>query len=254
VTFKSHVDGVTLHGRLLSPRNLSPGKKYPAVLGPVYSNTVRNHWDERFAALQQYMAMEGEYFVLQVDVRGSVGYGREFLSKLVGNVGDIDVEDLVSGVQYLETLPQVDPDRVGIWGWSYGGYMACLALLRAGDTFQAGFAGAPVTDWRYYDTIYTERYMGLPKDNPDGYTESSPVSYADGLRGKLLIAHASGDDNVHFGNTLALADAFVDAQKYAEFLLYAGRGHGITDAPARIHIFNRVTQFFLENLMAQPAK
>jgi dipeptidyl-peptidase-4 len=126
--------------------------------------------------------------------------------------------------------------------------MTCLAMLRAGDTFKAGFAGAPVTDWRYYDTIYTERYMGLPKDNPNGYRDSSPVNYAAGLRGKLLIAHASGDDNVHFGNTLGLADKLVDAEKYAEFLIYAGRGHGISDAPARIHVFNRVTQFFVENL------
>jgi dipeptidyl-peptidase-4 len=121
-------------------------------------------------------------------------------------------------------------------------------MLRAGDTFKAGFAGAPVTDWRYYDTIYTERYMGLPKDNPNGYRDSSPVNYAAGLRGKLLVAHASGDDNVHFGNTLDLADKLVDAQKYAEFLIYADRGHGISDAPARIHVFNRVAQFFLENL------
>ena len=121
-------------------------------------------------------------------------------------------------------------------------------LLRYPDLVSAASASSPVTDWRHYDTIYTERYMGLPRDNPDGYRDSSSVNYASGLRGKLLIAHASGDDNVHFGNTLALADKFVEAQKYAEFMIYAGRGHGITDAAARIHIFNRATQFFVENL------
>jgi dipeptidyl-peptidase-4 len=123
-----------------------------------------------------------------------------------------------------------------------------MAMLRAGDVFKAGFAGAPVTDWRQYDTIYTERYMGTPQENAAGYRDSSPVSYAAGLQGKLLIAHATGDDNVHFANTVELAEKFVQAQKYAEYEIYAGRGHGITDAPGRIHIFNRVTQFFEENL------
>jgi dipeptidyl-peptidase-4 len=214
---------------------------------------VRNQWQGTSFLWNQMMAQKG-FVIFTVDNRGSTGRGHAFESAIFRRFGEAELADQVAAVNWLKRQPYVDGDRVGIWGWSYGGYMACLALLRAGETFKAGFAGAPVTDWRYYDTIYTERYMGLPENNPDGYTDSSPVSYADGLRGKLLIAHASGDDNVHFGNTLALADAFVDAQKYAEFLLYAGRGHGITDAPARIHIFNRVTQFFLENLMAQPAK
>ncbi len=121
-------------------------------------------------------------------------------------------------------------------------------MLRGGGVFKAGFAGAPVTDWRQYDTIYTERYMGTPQENPEGYRDSSPVNFAAGLQGKLLIAHATGDDNVHFANTVELAESLVNAQKYAEYQIYAGRGHGISDAAARIHVFNRVTQFFLENL------
>ncbi len=193
------------------------------------------------------MAQKG-FVIFTVDNRGSAGRGHAFESPILRRFGEVELADQLAGVNWLKRQSYVDGERIGIWGWSFGGYMTCLAMLRAGDTFKAGFAGAPVTDWRYYDTIYTERYMGTPQDNPNGYRDSSPVTYASGLRGKLLIAHASGDDNVHFGNTLALADKFVDAQKYAEFLIYAGRGHGITDAAARIHIFNRVTQFFLENL------
>jgi dipeptidyl-peptidase-4 len=249
-------DGTLLHASLIKPRDFDVSRKYP-VLVYVYGGPgvqlVRNQWQGTSFLWNQMMAQKG-FVIFTVDNRGSTGRGHAFESAIFRRFGEAELADQVAAVNWLKRQPYVDGDRVGIWGWSYGGYMACLALLRAGETFKAGFAGAPVTDWRYYDTIYTERYMGLPENNPDGYTDSSPVSYADGLRGKLLIAHASGDDNVHFGNTLALADAFVDAQKYAEFLLYAGRGHGITDAPARIHIFNRVTQFFLENLMAQPAK
>ena len=138
--------------------------------------------------------------------------------------------------------------RIGIWGWSFGGYMTCVAMLRGGDVFKAGFAGAPVTDWRRYDTIYTERYMGTPQENPEGYHDSSPVNFAAGLQGKLLVAHATGDDNVHFANSVALAEKLVEAQKYAEFRSMPDRGHGISDSAARIHIFNRATQFFVESL------
>ena len=243
-------DGTLLHASLIKPRDFDPTRKYPVLVytyGGPHVQLVRDVWQGANFLWNQMMAQKG-FLIFTVDNRGSAGRGHAFESAILRRFGEVELADQLAGVAWLKRQSYVDGDRVGIWGWSYGGYMACLAMLRAGDTFKAGFAGAPVTDWRYYDTIYTERYMGLPQDNPNGYRDSSPVNYAAGLRGKLLVAHASGDDNVHFGNTLGLADKLVEAQKYAEFLIYAGRGHGITDPPARIHIYNRVTQFFLENL------
>ena len=243
-------DGTTLHASLIKPRDFDPARKYPVLVytyGGPHVQLVRDAWQGANFLWNQMMAQKG-FLIFTVDNRGSSGRGHAFESAILRRFGEVELADQLAGVAWLKRQPYVDGDRVGIWGWSFGGYMTCLAMLRAGDTFKAGFAGAPVTDWRYYDTIYTERYMGLPQDNPDGYRDSSPVNYAAGLSGKLLVAHASGDDNVHFGNTLGLADKLVEAQKYAEFLIYANRGHGISDPAARIHIFNRVTQFFLENL------
>ena len=243
-------DGTPLHASLIKPRGFDPSRKYPVLVylyGGPHVQLVRDVWQGANFLWNQMMAQKG-FLIFTVDNRGTAGRGHAFESAIFRRFGEVELADQLAGVTWLKRQPYVDGTRAGIWGWSYGGYMTCLAMLRAGDTFKAGFAGAPVTDWRYYDTIYTERYMGLPQDNPNGYRDSSPVNFADGLRGKLLVAHASGDDNVHFGNTLGLADKLVDAQKYAEFLIYAGRGHGITDPPARIHIFNRVTQFFLEHL------
>src|SRR2546428_427282 len=140
------------------------------------------------------------------------------------------------------------PARIGVHGWSYGGYMTLTAMFHAPDVFKAGFAGAPVTDWRDYDTIYTERYMGTPQENPGGYKNSSPVNFAQKLLGKLLIVAGTGDDNVHFANTVQLSEALINAQKYAEVQIYPGRGHGISDPPAQLHVFRRVLQFFLDNL------
>jgi dipeptidyl-peptidase-4 len=244
-------DGATqLHASLVKPRGFDPSRKYPVIVylyGGPHVQLVRDVWQGANFLWNQMMAQKG-FLIFTVDNRGMAGRGHSFEAAIHRRMGEVELADQVAGVNWLKQQPYVDGERVGIWGWSYGGYMTCLAMLRAGDTFKAGFAGAPVTDWRYYDTIYTERYMGLPQDNANGYRDSSPTHYASGLKGKLLIAHASGDDNVHFGNTMALAEKLVQAQKYAEFLVYPGRGHGITDAPARIHIFNRVTQFFLENL------
>jgi dipeptidyl-peptidase 4 len=243
-------DGSTLQAALIKPRDFDPAKKYPVLVylyGGPGVQLVRDLWQGANFLWNEMMAEKG-FVIFTVDNRGASGYGHGFESLIYRHMGQAELADQLAGVTWLKRQSYVDGNRIGVWGWSYGGYMTCLAMLRAGDTFQAGFAGAPVTDWHYYDTIYTERYMGLPQENPEGYRDSSPVNYADGLRGKLLIAHASGDDNVHFGNTLALADKFVDAQKYAEFLIYADRGHGITDASARVHIFNRVTHFFVENL------
>ena len=152
---------------------------------------------------------------------------------------------------WLKSQPYVDASRIGIWGWSYGGFMTLTAMLRAPGVFRAGFAGSPVTDWRMYDTIYTERYMGSPFASQEGmnnYENSSPVRHAAALQGKLLIAFGTGDDNVHMSNSVELQNEFIKGGRYAEFSFYPDRGHGITDAEARVHLFRRMTQFFLDNL------
>jgi len=152
-------------------------------------------------------------------------------------------------VVYLKSLPYVDASRIGIWGWSYGGTMTLNALFNAPNVFKAGAAVAPVSDWKLYDTAYTERYLGRPQDDPDGYRDSSPVSHASQLRGKLLIAHATGDDNVHFANTSLVINGLIVAGKYpTRLMIFPGRGHGIQDNPARVELFRGLTEFFLNNL------
>jgi dipeptidyl-peptidase-4 len=243
-------DGTPLDAEIIKPPNFDASRRYPVIVyiyGGPQSQVVLEEWQGSTLLWNEMMAQKG-FVIFGLDNRGTAGRGHNFETAIARHFGQAELADLLSGVQWLKQQSYVDSNRLGIWGWSYGGYMTCMAMLRAGDVFKAGFAGAPVTDWRQYDTIYTERYMGTPQENPAGYRESSPVSYAAGLRGKLLIAHATGDDNVHFANTVELAEKFVQAQKYAEYQIYAGRGHGITDAPGRIHIFNRVTQFFEENL------
>ena len=151
-------------------------------------------------------------------------------------------------VAWLQRQPWVDAHRIGIWGWSYGGHMTLHAMFEDPQDFKAGFAGGPVTDWHYYDTIYTERYLGLLPEREQSYIESSPIKNASKLQGKLLIAHGTGDDNVHFSNTLSVIDKLIQAGKYVEVMPFPGRGHGVSDPPARILLMRRVTQFFQDNL------
>jgi dipeptidyl-peptidase-4 len=243
-------DGTALDASLIKPPGFDPARKYPVIVyvyGGPQAQEVRDAWQGADFLWHQLMAQKG-FVIFSVDNRGMSGRGHNFETPIYHHFGQAELADQLAGVAWLTKQTYVDRARISIWGWSYGGYMTCMAMLRGGGIFKAGFAGAPVTDWRQYDTIYTERYMGTPQENPEGYRDSSPVNFASRLEGQLLIAHATGDDNVHFANTVEFAESLVNAQKYAEYQIYAGRGHGISDAPARIHVFNRVTQFFLENL------
>jgi dipeptidyl-peptidase-4 len=243
-------DGTELNAMVIKPPDFDPARKYPVLVytyGGPHAQVVRNAWAGASFLWHQMMAQNG-YIIFALDNRGSGGRGHAFESYLHGKFGETELADQLAGVNYLKSLPYVDSSRIGIWGWSYGGYMTCYAMTRAPETFKAGFAGAPVTDWRQYDTIYTERYLGRPQENPEGYKNSSPVSYVAQLKGKLLVAHGTGDDNVHFANSVELSQALIEARRYAEILIYPGRGHGISDAQARVHLFLRVTRFFLENL------
>lgn len=243
-------DGSRLFTETILPPGFTPEKKYP-VLVYVYGGpgvqSVADSWGGTRLLWLEMMAQKG-YIIFTLDNRGSADRGHAFETPIYHHLGETELKDQIAGVRYLRSKPYVDAARIGITGWSYGGYMTCMAMLEAPEVFKAGFAGAPVTDWRQYDTIYTERYMGLPLANAEGYRASSPIAHADGLQGKLLVAQATGDDNVHFANALELQEALVDAGRYAEFAIYPGRGHGITDAAAQVQLWTRVTQFFLDDL------
>jgi dipeptidyl-peptidase 4 len=248
-SIKSH-DGVSLNCSMIKPPNFDPSKKYPVLVytyGGPHAQVVVNGWGGSNFLWHQLMAQKG-YIIFSLDNRGSAGRGHVFEKPIHYHLGAQELADQRDGVAWLQQQPFVDGTRIGIWGWSYGGHMTLHAMFNAPGVFKAGFAGGPVTNWRYYDTIYTERYMGLMPQREESYKESSPVTNAAKLQGKLLIAHGTGDDNVHYSNTLAVINALIDAGKFAEVMAFPGRGHGVSDPPARRVLMNRVTQFFLDNL------
>jgi len=244
-------DGAKLYASIIKPPDFDPSKRYPVlvnVYGGPHVQNVRNEWDGiEFLWLE--MVAEKGYIIFALDNRGSYGRGHAFETPIYHQFGKVELEDQLTGVKYLKTLSYVDPSRIGIWGWSYGGTMTLEAMFNAPDVFKAGVAIAPVSDWRLYDTTYTERYMGRPQDDPDAYQSASPVNQAAKLKGKLMLAHATGDDNVHFTNTSEVINELILAGKYpASLMIFPGRGHGMTDLPARITLFKGVTDFLLNNL------
>jgi dipeptidyl-peptidase-4 len=239
--------GGVLHARLIRPAGFDPSRKYPAIVqvyGGPHAQSVRNSFSG--ISMDQVLAHRG-FVVWQVDNRGSSGRGHQFETPLYRRLGKQELEDQKEGVKYLLSLGFVDPERIGISGWSYGGFMTLYALLHAPEVFKAGVAGAAVTDWRNYDTIYTERYLGLPAENPDGYKASSPVSAAANLKGKLLLIHNFEDDNVLFGNMLQMMNALQQAGKSFETLLYPGKSHGVT-GKARQHMQEQMLRFLEASL------
>ena len=243
-------DGTALNCLLIKPPQFDPAKKYPVIVftyGGPHAQVVINAWTGPTLLWHQMMAQKG-YVIFSLDNRGAGGHGHVFEAPIHYRFGIDALSDQRDGVAWLKKQPWVDANRIGIWGWSFGGFMTTTAMLEAADDFKVGFAGGPVTDWHFYDSIYTERYMGLPKDHEKDYQDCSPVKYASGLNGKLLIAHGTGDDNVHYSNTLALINDLISQGKYVEVIAAPGRGHGVSDAAARRIVWNRVTQFFLDNL------
>jgi len=248
-TIKAH-DGVTLNCSMIKPPNFDPAKKYPVIVytyGGPHAQVVMNMWMGGGFLWHQMMAQKG-YIIFSLDNRGSAGRGHEFEEPIHFHLGAQELADQRDGSEWLKMQPYVDPERIGIHGWSYGGHMTLHAMFEAPDIFRVGFAGGPVTDWHFYDTIYTERYMGLLPEHEKSYHESSPINNAGKLQGKLLIAHGTGDDNVHYSNTLDLIDDLIKAGKYVEVMAFPGRGHGVSDLPAQRVLWNRVTKFFLDNL------
>jgi dipeptidyl-peptidase-4 len=232
---------------LIKPAGFAPGKKYPVIVmvyGGPGIQSVRNVWSG--ATWDQALAQRG-FLIWQLDNRGSAGRGHRFESQVYHQLGALELKDQQEGIRHLASLDFADTSRMGIYGWSYGGYMTLNALCNAPDLFRAGIAGAPVTDWRNYDSIYTERYMGLPQENMDGYRATSPVAKAAALQAKLLLIHNIEDDNVHFQNTLQMANALERAGKRFQMLVYPQKGHAVT-GELRKNLLEQTTAFFEENL------
>jgi len=244
-------DGTKLQASILKPPHLDPSKKYPVLIN-VYGGpgvqTVRDDWEGLGLLLEEMFAEKG-YIVFALDNRGSLGRGHGFETPIYHQFGKVELEDQLAGVKYLNSLGYVDSSRIGIMGGSYGGYMTLNALFNSPDTFRLGVSLSPVTDWRLYDTAYTERYMGRPQDNADAYSSSSPVNQAAKLKGKLMLVHGTGDDNVHFTNSIELLNSLIDSGHYPDQLMvFPGRGHGISDPAAFIQLYRRITDFILNNL------
>ncbi len=244
-------DGETLHGAIYrpSPDEFGPGP-YPTVIyvyGGPSAQVVNNHWSMTCSMRVQSLRSRG-YLVFALDNRGSKGRGLAFEGAIRHNMGDIEVRDQVDGVRWLIDQRLADPDRVGVYGWSYGGYMTLMCLCRAPDVFRMGVAGAPVTHWDGYDTHYTERYMGTPAANPDGYRVSGVMSHVHNLRGDLLIVHGLIDENVHFRHTARLINALIKARKPYDLHLYPDERHMPRSLADRIYMEERISHFFHRNL------
>jgi dipeptidyl-peptidase 4 len=242
-------DGTLFYTRLVKPADFDPSRKYPVVVyvyGGPHAQIVQERWGGT-SLLDHVLASKG-FLVWAVDNRGSGGRGLAFESPILKRLGEVELADQLEGIAELKKLPFVDADRLGIHGWSYGGYMALTAATRAPEVFRAAFAGAPVTHWKYYDTIYTERYMKLPKENPAGYEASAPLTHAAKLGPKLLIVHGTADDNVHMQQSIAFADALNKARKEFVFVPFAGMKHGPRDPATRHAVHHRLVSFFEEHL------
>lgn len=241
-------DGTLLYARMIRPAGFDAGKKYPAVVvvyGGPGVQLARNSWQG--VSWEQVLAHKG-FVVWQLDNRGSSGRGHRFESVLWHNMGAHELSDQKDGIQYLIGQGFVDPQRIGLYGWSYGGYMTLYTVTHAPGLIRAAIAGAPVTNWRNYDSIYTERYMGLPGDDAEGYRVSAPVNSAAGLDGtKLLILHNFEDDNVHFQNSVQMAEALEKADKQFYMVVYPEKAHGVT-GPERKQLLEETTAFFEQNL------
>ncbi|HKT46429.1 MAG TPA: DPP IV N-terminal domain-containing protein [Candidatus Acidoferrales bacterium] len=249
LSVRSH-DGVQLNAMMIRPPDFKPNHKYPVLVytyGGPHAQVVRNAWGGPTFLWHELMAQKG-FIIFALDNRGSAGRGHLFEEPIHFRFGAQELSDQRDGVAWLKSQAYVDPDRIGIWGWSFGGHMTLHAMFEDPEDFKAGFAGGPVTDWRYYDSIYAERYLGLLPQHAHGYQDSSPVENAAKLKGKLLIAHGTGDDNVHFANTLSVLDDLIEAGKYVEVMPFPGRGHGVSDSAARRVLMAHVTQFFVNSL------
>lgn len=242
--------GDQMNAWIMKPKNFDKNKKYPVFMyqysGPG-SQQVSNSWDNGNAIWFNHLVQKG-YIVACVDGRGTGYKGAKFKKITYMNLGKYEIEDQIAAAKWLGNQSYVDKTRIGIFGWSFGGYMTSLAMTKGADVFKAGIAVAPVTNWRYYDSVYTERFMRTPQENADGYDKNSPTTYANLLKGKFLLIHGTADDNVHFQNSMEFSEALIQNKKQFEFMAYPDKNHGIYGGQTRPQLYQKMTDFILENL------
>jgi len=243
-------EGVNLNGWMMKPHDFDETKEYPVFMylyGGPGSQQVTDAWGGSNFLWFQMLTQQG-YIVACVDNRGTGARGAEFKKCTYQQLGKLETKDQIEANRYIANLPFVDGSRIGIFGWSYGGYMSSLCLLKGADDFKMAIAVAPVTNWRYYDSIYTERYMRTPQENASGYDDNSPINHVEKLKGKYLLIHGSADDNVHYQNTMEMVNAMVNANKQFDLFIYPNKNHGIYGGYTRLHLFTKMTNFIKENL------
>lgn len=240
----------TLNGWMIKPVNFNPNQKYPVyvtIYGGPGHNEVSDSWDGNDYLYHQLLAQKG-YIVVSVDPRGTMYRGAAFKKSTYLQLGKLETEDFINTAKELQKLPYIDPNRIGIQGWSFGGFMTSLAMTKGADYFKMGISVAPVTNWRYYDNIYTERFMRTPKENENGYDDNSPINFVHLLKGKYFLIHGSGDDNVHYQNSMEMINALVRSNKQFDLFIYPNRNHGIYGGNTRNHLFTMMLDYTLENL------
>ena len=243
-------DGVELNAYIIKPADFDPDREYPLLMfvyGGPGSQTVRDAWGGGNYLWYHMLARAG-YLVASVDNRGTGARGRDFKKQTYMMLGQYESDDQIAAARHFASLPYVDGDRIGIWGWSYGGYMSLMSIFRGPGVFKAAISVAPVTDWRLYDTIYTERFMRTPQENEEGYDKGAPLSYAGDFEGNLLVVHGSGDDNVHAQNTVQLIQKLELEGKQFDMRLYPNKTHSIAGGTTRVNLFEYFTAWLMENL------
>jgi dipeptidyl-peptidase-4 len=244
------INGNDLNMYMMKPKDFDTAKKYPLLMyqysGPGSQN-VSNRWNGANDYWHQMLVSEG-YIVVCVDGRGTGFKGSDFKKVTYMNLVKYETEDQIAAAKKLSELPYIDEKRTGIWGWSFGGHMATNCILKGNDVFETAIAVAPVTSWRFYDTIYTERFMRTPEENPSGYDDNSPFNYPELLEGNYLLIHGSGDDNVHVQNSMRMIEALIQANKQFDWAIYPDKNHGIYGGNTRIQLFNKMTSFLKSNL------
>tara|TARA_R110000868_G_scaffold119807_3_gene317888 strand:- start:1553 stop:2500 length:948 start_codon:yes stop_codon:yes gene_type:complete len=242
--------GNELNAWMIKPKDFDPSKKYPVFMfqysGPG-SQQVANTWSSSNDYWFMMLTQQG-YIVACVDGRGTGYKGADFKKVTQLELGKYEVEDQIDAAMVIGNYPYVDKARIGIFGWSFGGFMASNCILKGNDVFKMAIAVAPVTNWRFYDSIYTERYMQTPQENASGYDENSPINHVEKLKGKYLLIHGSGDDNVHVQNSMQMMEALIQANKQFDSQIYPDKNHGIYGGMTRIQLYNKMTNFIKENL------
>ncbi|RYD79252.1 MAG: S9 family peptidase, partial [Sphingobacteriales bacterium] len=243
-------NGVKLSAWMIKPRDFNKKKKYP-VLFTIYGGPghqiVTDNWGGGLDIWYQYLADKG-YIVVSVDNRGTGGKGADFKKVTYKKTGQLESDDQIAAAKFFSTLPYIDGSRIGIYGWSFGGYMSSMCLMKGADVFKMAVSVAPVTDWRFYDNIYTERYMQRPQDNKAGYDSTSVLTYVPNLKGKLLLIYGSFDDNVHPQNSMELISKMVELNKQYDSEVYPDKNHSIYGGLTRLHLYTRITDYILQNL------